>query len=97
VGLPGDGGASNHIHLHVRGLFGSHLFGLSILVRRTKHKESRERERERERESEREEEEKREKKRKRERGRREKREEYRAGKGDENKLEVACYLLGGSR
>lgn len=39
-GLPGDGGASDHIHLHVRGLFGSHPFGLSILVRFTKHKES---------------------------------------------------------
>lgn len=46
-GLPGDGGASDHIHLHVRGLFGSHPFGLSILVRLTKHKESRERRRER--------------------------------------------------
>lgn len=40
-GLPGDGGASDHIHLHVRGLFGTHPFGLSILVRPTKHKESR--------------------------------------------------------
>lgn len=42
-GLPGDGGASDHIHLHVRGLFRSHPFGLSILVRLTKHKQSRER------------------------------------------------------
>lgn len=47
-GLPGDGGASDHIHLHVRGLFESHPFDLSILVRHTKHKESRERRKKRE-------------------------------------------------
>lgn len=46
-GLPGDGGASDHIHLHVRGPFGSHPFDLSILVRLTKHKEPRKRRRER--------------------------------------------------
>lgn len=74
-GLPGDGGASDHIHLHVRGLFGSIPSAFhphaALETRGVRREEEIEGERERE--------------------------IYSAGKGNENELKLAGYLLGDSR